>query len=466
MDFGALPPEINSGLMYSGPGSSTILGAAAAWNGLASELQSAAASYETVIANLTSGTWQGPSAAAMAAAAAPYVAWMNATASQAEQAASQAMSAAGAYHVAFAMTVPPAVIAANRAQLLMLVATNFFGQNTPAISVNEAEYAEFWAQDATAMYGYADNAAAASVFTPFASPPPTTNAAGLANQTAAAAQATGTSQTSSITQTITNALQSLTSPAASTTTPSNSLLTDLLNALGLTSTSGTATTGTTTTSLLGGTIDTGSLEESLLAEYGDLPGFFGIMMGSNAIAPMLYTSISQAMTAVPAAAAGGAASAAGAAGGAAAAAGNALGPALGGGAWGGMGQAAGLGPLSVPQNWLWSAAKPLEMVAPMGTPIFMPEAPVGAAGGSPMLLGGLPRAAGVGAAAGAGAAAVKFGSRSKVMARPPAAGYPAEEAARVEPAANGAISNGHAPAGYRPAIVYVPANGHVPSTNN
>jgi PPE-repeat protein len=455
MDFGALPPEINSGLMYSGPGSSTILGAAAAWNGLASELQSAAASYDTVIANLTSGTWQGPSAAAMAAAAAPYVAWMNTTASQAEQAASQAMSAAGAYHVAFGMTVPPAVIAANRAQLVALVGTNFFGQNTPAISVTEAQYAEMWAQDAIAMYGYADNAAAASVFTPFTSPPPTTNAA---------AEAVGTSQTSSITQTITNALQSLTSPAASTTTTtSNSLLTDLLNTLGLNSSS-TTSTGTSITSPLGGTIDTGSLETSLIAEYADIPAFFGMNVGSNAIAPMLYTGISNPMNNTGAAAAGGAASAAQ---GAAAAAGNALGPALGGAAWGGIGQAAGLGPLSVPQNWLWSAAKPLEMVAPMGTPILVPEAGIGTAGGGPMVLGGLPRAAGVGAAAGAGAAAVKYGTRSNVMARPPAAGYAAEEAERVEPAAkNGAISNGHAPAGYRPAIVYVPANGHVPSTTN
>ena len=33
MDFGALPPEINSGRMYSGPGCGSMLGAAAAWDG-------------------------------------------------------------------------------------------------------------------------------------------------------------------------------------------------------------------------------------------------------------------------------------------------------------------------------------------------------------------------------------------------------------------------------------------------
>jgi PPE-repeat protein len=58
-----------------------------------------------------------------------------------------------AYEAAFAMTVPPPVIAANRALLLMLVATNFLGQNTPAIMATEAEYAEMWAQDAGAMSG-------------------------------------------------------------------------------------------------------------------------------------------------------------------------------------------------------------------------------------------------------------------------------------------------------------------------
>ena len=98
----------------------------------------------------------------MAAAATPYVAWLNASAEEAEQTAAQARAAAGAYQAAFAMTVPPALIAANRAQLTSLIATNIFGQNTPAIAATEAQYGEMWAQDATAMYGYAGNSAAAS----------------------------------------------------------------------------------------------------------------------------------------------------------------------------------------------------------------------------------------------------------------------------------------------------------------
>src|SRR5271166_7195542 len=83
IDFGAFPPEINSGRMYAGPGAGSMLAAAAGWNGLAAELESAASSFGSVVLALTSGPWVGPSSTAMAAAAAPYVAWMGATAQQA-----------------------------------------------------------------------------------------------------------------------------------------------------------------------------------------------------------------------------------------------------------------------------------------------------------------------------------------------------------------------------------------------
>jgi PPE-repeat protein len=32
VDFGALPPEINSGRMYAGPGAGPMMAAATAWN--------------------------------------------------------------------------------------------------------------------------------------------------------------------------------------------------------------------------------------------------------------------------------------------------------------------------------------------------------------------------------------------------------------------------------------------------
>jgi PPE-repeat protein len=186
MDFATLPPEVNSARIYAGPGPGPMLAAASAWDGLAAELQSTAASYRAAISELTGGPWLGSSSASMTAAAAPYLDWMTTTAAQAEQTATQARSAAAAYETAFAMTVPPAVIAANRSLLMTLIATNVLGQNTAAIAATETHYAEMWAQDATAMYGYAGSAAVASTLTPFAEPPPTTNPVGGAQQVAAA----------------------------------------------------------------------------------------------------------------------------------------------------------------------------------------------------------------------------------------------------------------------------------------
>ncbi|OBK89167.1 hypothetical protein A5649_14100 [Mycolicibacter heraklionensis] len=216
IDYGALPPEVNSARMYAGAGSGPLLAAAGAWDVLAQEVSVTAAAVDMTIADLTSGPWRGPSAAAMAAAVLPFTTWFRATAGQAELAASQARAAAAAFEAAFAMTVPPPVVLANRIQLMTLVATNFFGQNTPAIAVTEAHYAEMWAQDATAMYTYAAGSAAATQLSEFASPPQTTNPAATAEQAAAVTKAAGNSAAS---QALTTA-QSLAeaSPGAGTPT--------------------------------------------------------------------------------------------------------------------------------------------------------------------------------------------------------------------------------------------------------
>ncbi len=184
MDFALFPPEINSGRMYAGPGSGPMVAAAAAWSGLAAQLESAASSYQSVISGLTGGPWLGPASVSMAAAAAPYVGWMNTTAAQAAQTATQAQATAAAYEAAFAATVPPPVITANRSLLTALVATNLFGQNTPAIAATETQYAEMWAQDAAAMYGYAGSTATVTSGLPTFSPAPqTTTGASAATST-------------------------------------------------------------------------------------------------------------------------------------------------------------------------------------------------------------------------------------------------------------------------------------------
>lgn len=168
------------------------MAAAAAWDGLAAELSSTATGYTSAITELTSSPWLGPASRSMVAAATPYISWLSNAATLAEEAGNQARAAAAAYETAFAMTVPPPVIAANRLLLMTLIATNFFGQNTPAIAATEAQYAEMWAQDATAMYGYAGASAIATRLTPFTEPAQTTDQGGVAAQASAVGQAIAT----------------------------------------------------------------------------------------------------------------------------------------------------------------------------------------------------------------------------------------------------------------------------------
>ncbi|OBJ01966.1 hypothetical protein A5660_22380 [Mycobacterium alsense] len=234
LDFATLPPEVNSARMYLGAGSGPMLAAASAWHGLAAELRSTALSYGSALSELTGEEWYGPASAAMSAAVAPYVTWLGTTAQLAQQTATQAEAAAGAYEAAFAATVPPPVIAANRVQLMALIATNILGQNTPAIAATEAQYAEMWAQDAAAMYGYAASSAIATQLSEFTGPPQTTSPAGLAAQSAAVTQAGATaagseqSTLSQVMSAIPTTLQGLaSSPGSAAAQPSG-----LLGALG------------------------------------------------------------------------------------------------------------------------------------------------------------------------------------------------------------------------------------------
>jgi PPE-repeat protein len=239
MDFGAIPPEINSARMYSGAGSAPMRAASAAWNLLAAELDSAASQYQSTIDVLTDDDWRGPTSASMAASVEPYVTWMSTTGAQAEHTATQASAAASAYEAAFAMTVPPAVVATNRAQLMTLIATNVLAQNTPAIAANEAHYGEMWAQDAAAMYGYAGNSATAAAVKPFRQPPQTANANAQTLQSSAVAQAASTStgsaahsQLSQLISTVPSSLQQLTSPLSAATSSATNAATGPTGSLG------------------------------------------------------------------------------------------------------------------------------------------------------------------------------------------------------------------------------------------
>jgi PPE-repeat protein len=394
-DFAARPPEINSALMYTGPGAGPMMAAAAAWNNLAAELSTAAASYESVISELAGGQWLGPASAAMAAAVTPYVGWMNSTAAAAEHAATQATASAAAYQTAFAMTVPPPLIAANRAQLAALVATNFLGQNTPAIAATEAQYGEMWAQDAAAMYGYAGSSASAATLNPLTSPAPTTNPGGAGAQAGAVSTAGTQSQLSQLVSSLPNAVQGLASPAAASssssalTSSSQGFLNDLFSS--------------------GGNIGVWNDAYNVAGFFGDI----GSWNGFEAIVGATTLGVQQSASAAGSAA--GVVAPAGLGGGLGSVLAGSVTPAGTAGFAGapvvaGLGQASTVGGISVPAAW--SAATPESSAAAL--PAASWTADIDEGGGMTNVAAGMPAVASAGRS-GYGFGAPRYGVKPKVM---------------------------------------------------
>lgn len=385
MDFSLLPPEINSARMYAGAGSAPMLAAATAWKQLAAELRSAALSYGSVVNTLVSDDWQGSSATSMAAAAAPYVTWMNSSAARAELTAAQAEAAAVAYHVAFAATVPPQLVATNRAQLKCLIATNVLGHNTPAIAAHEAQYAEMWAQDSAAMYGYAATSGSATQLTPFTPPPPTTSPAAVAaSDTAAHVAATAAATQDAVLQQLVSAIPRALQGLATGSIPQ--WLQDLWLQWG----------------------PNANVWNTLFSS--------GFLVPSNTITPFLgmlgnAAAANSAVDTATQAAAG-----AGGLGGAFA------GPFRGVGAVGGvdgavsasLAKAATIGRMSAPATWTAAAPSTRQLALAMGaTPMIGPDS-------GPGNISGIPLGNVVGQ--GLGRAVPQYGFRPTVVARPPAAG--------------------------------------------
>ncbi|MDM3935914.1 PPE family protein [Mycobacterium intracellulare subsp. chimaera] len=406
LDFAQLPPEINSALIYSGPGSGPLLTAAAAWDGLAAELYSAASSYGSAIAALTDGPWQGPAASSMLTAAVPQVAWLRGTAEQAEQAAAQAVAAAGAYEAAFGETVPPPVIAANRALLMELLATNFLGQNTAAIAATEAQYGEMWAQDAAAMYGYAGTSAAASALPPFEPAAPTANPAGVASQAAAVAQATGTSGSNSA-QGLDAVPQTLSSLAGVTNNPNPAFS---LGGIALNPEGDGIVVGGPLGDLLEGLTGSQTLDAStpfdafirlisptrlFVTTFKDIEG-----LASQAMPKAAASAAKAAEAALPAAVSGAGLGSIGSIGGA-------------------VGKAASIGGLSVPAVWTNAAptAPPVNVALNGLTAASAIEPATNAVGGMPMMPVG-----GAGRSTAAHFVAPRYGFKPTVIAQPPAGG--------------------------------------------
>jgi PPE-repeat protein len=389
-DFAARPPEVNSALIYSGAGVGPLTAASSAFSTLSSELSSNATSYESIISQLTGSEWQGPSSEAMAAAAQPYIAWLTTTSGQLQQAATQAIASAAAYETAFAASIPPPVIAANRAALAVLVATNFLGINTPAIAANEALYAEFWAQDAAAMYGYAGASAAAATLSPLTPPAQNTNPAGQSQQASAVSSAASSNGTSS---TLNNTLGNLQNAASAAASPAADTPTSVLSALN--SLFGVPIVGNTIYNI-GVTLawNTAMMTATLPLLGHFLAGApFGVTISDTA---PLGAGLGFGTTL--------------------AGAGESLGGGVGGATLAGMGSATSVGGMSVPAAW--SAATPEVAVGDAtltgsGWTAAVDEGAVGASGGG--MNGVMPGMASAGGKSGMGMAGPRYGIKPKVM---------------------------------------------------
>jgi PPE-repeat protein len=403
IDFGTLPPEVNSARMYAGAGSTSMTTASSAWRSLAAELNSAALGYENVITQLSSEEWLGPASAAAVQALTPYVTWMKTTATQAEEAAQQLDSAAAAFEAAFASVVPPPVIAQNRALLLQALQTNVIGQNTGIIAQLEAQYSTFWEQDASTLYNYAAQSSTATKVTPFTDAPEVSTQDAQSKQSNAVSKAAATgagnaaNNTADAVTKTPDAIKAAAAPAATAATDPFSEMWFLL-------------TGQT------------SLPTSFAGFINGLSPFAGFAYNTEGLP---YFSVGMGNSGVQIAKSTGQLGGAAASAAAAAPKGlSGLGGMLGGGAGhaapavaAGLGNAASVGKLSVPA--VWSGAAPA--VSP-GTAI--PVSAISAApeaAGSGNLLGGMPLA-GMGGSQGFGASGPRYGFKPTVMARPPFAG--------------------------------------------
>ena len=152
--YWGIPPEVNAfRLTMAGAGPTAHVSQVAAFETAAvTHTQQATQMAATAAATATS--FVGAGGQAMLQCAAQQSTWMQTAGAFAQKSAATITEGTRQYGTAAASTIPFPTVVANRVREATLEATNIIGQNTPAIAEANAEYAEYWGQNAGAMMGY------------------------------------------------------------------------------------------------------------------------------------------------------------------------------------------------------------------------------------------------------------------------------------------------------------------------
>lgn len=159
VQYWGLTPETNAIRLTTGPGAAAMASVLAAYQTAGITHMEQGAQMMTTAATTAAGSWWGQGGTSMMAAAVPKSEWQLEAAAHAAKAGVLISEAAAAHSTAVAATIPYPVCVANRVREAVLQSTNFMGFNTIPIAETDAEYGEFWSQNATAMTGYATAAA-------------------------------------------------------------------------------------------------------------------------------------------------------------------------------------------------------------------------------------------------------------------------------------------------------------------
>jgi len=193
-DAAAVDPATNHVLMRSGDQGASLLDAAAGHESIADMLLAEMAAMGLNVNSTAAVSWQGPGGQMMTMSASEFILLCETASVWTRISMMQASEVAMAHSSALESMIPAEVVVTNRSTQTTLVATNWFGIHTPAIAALEAEYQEFWIQNATARTGYGSvvSTALAALGTPAPFSPDAANPLGPAMGVAQAAATDGT----------------------------------------------------------------------------------------------------------------------------------------------------------------------------------------------------------------------------------------------------------------------------------